>query len=1299
MAKAIKFWLSISTILVAMLLVGCSDEPTPSPVPDPTASQAPAPIASAIDTPTPSPVPTATPTQIATPIPTVTFTPEPTATPTQTATLTPTAAPTQVATPTPTVTLTPEPTAMPAQTAAPTPTATLTPEPTATPTPVPTPTAVPTPTHTPEPEDVGTPEMDRAALEELYNATDGANWSDNQNWLSDAPVREWYGVDTGSDGRVTELRLFRNNLRGEIPFEIGNLTRLRSLNLGGNELSGEIPSELGNLTRLSFLALDYNQLTGNVPPELGNLRNLGILGLHINELSGELPSELGQLVNLTWLNFSNNQLSGTLPQEMSRIRNLGEFFFDNNLSLCAPHDAEFQIWLERIDKWDGDICVPLALPEDIVADRAALVALYHSTEGGERWFNDENWLSDEPLHTWYGVRTAGGRVTEVRLRRNGLWGEIPDELRMLTRLEVLDLGDNEIVGPLPGWVGELSHLRRLLLDRNVFTGELPPELGSLSRLEEFTLDDSAGFYGKLPETLTRLDKLRRLIFHRTALCVPLDEGFQRWLDGISDWRGWDCPPGAKDLPIPTEVSYPIVTREQGYGYTIDIPDDWEDRGDYIESVPEGELTIRAYDLLAETTLTQFAESLKDNLEQELSASAYVFEITSFEKRQWAGQDSYIIEYLQGNSPDYCVKDVVERIVLRSSLPGPPRGYRLRHGVCDWELTRQLDRVRRETLDSFRIVTNDDAYYSQFISRPGVLIKAPGKVDPEALKKAAEILDVMLDGRPDIPDCLGRIGSGLAIVADGDPLTALPEHAHRRGGDPYANSRHVPGAGGGSRRTPVSATPEQMLRGFDGYPPFRDVHEPGHHVQICFTESDILKWVDLYQDAVERVGTIDDPIDRLATINYEEFWAGFTSFYFHRHYAPRRYAEQLYPEAFALMESIYGKLTPTESDHPGYAQYVTASGHKLPWLVPGGLTYENDTFGYRIDLLPGWVVKEESTHELLLVSRNWPWPEIRIEYTRLPGRVDPDEALVDFAESRRLDWEKKTGRWYRSEVKSFERESLDGGDTYWAHFYGLEWPESCEVDIVERVLLATHSGDTYGVALQGRACGEGNQYALQDFETMLGSFILPGSKRTPALESTHSPTLETDSSEIAGLERDALVALYNSTGGERWHNNENWLSDRPLDEWYGVRMVGGRVTKLFLNSNRLRGRIPAELENLTNLRELWFGDNNGLTGEVPSELSSLTRLEVIDVSRAGLSGSIPAWLGELRGLRKLYLSGNRFEGEVPAELGSLTNLGALILRENRGLRGPLPEAFTGLRELYWIELGIISNPTQCQFLCA
>ena len=34
-------------------------------------------------------------------------------------------------------------------------------------------------------------ESDRAALVALYNATGGANWTDNTNWLSDEPLSEW----------------------------------------------------------------------------------------------------------------------------------------------------------------------------------------------------------------------------------------------------------------------------------------------------------------------------------------------------------------------------------------------------------------------------------------------------------------------------------------------------------------------------------------------------------------------------------------------------------------------------------------------------------------------------------------------------------------------------------------------------------------------------------------------------------------------------------------------------------------------------------------------------------------------------------------------------------------------------------------------------------------------------------------------------------------------------------------------------------------------------------------------------
>ena len=41
---------------------------------------------------------------------------------------------------------------------------------------------------------------DRDALVALYNATDGANWKNSENWLSDAPIGEWHGVTTDTNG-------------------------------------------------------------------------------------------------------------------------------------------------------------------------------------------------------------------------------------------------------------------------------------------------------------------------------------------------------------------------------------------------------------------------------------------------------------------------------------------------------------------------------------------------------------------------------------------------------------------------------------------------------------------------------------------------------------------------------------------------------------------------------------------------------------------------------------------------------------------------------------------------------------------------------------------------------------------------------------------------------------------------------------------------------------------------------------------------------------------------------------------
>ena len=83
--------------------------------------------------------------------------------------------------------------------------------------------------------------------------------------------------------------------------------------------------------------------------------------------------------------------------------------------------------------------------------------------------------------------------------------------------------------------------------------------------------------------------------------------------------------------------------------------------------------------------------------------------------------------------------------------------------------------------------------------------------------------------------------------------------------------------------------------------------------------------------------------------------------------------------------------------------------------------------------------------------------------------------------------------------------------------------------------------------------------------------------------TARPTMAQPSPE---MEREALVALYNATGGPNWISNDNWLSDVPISEWEGVTTDGnGRVTELHLGENQLSGEIPPELGNLINLTEL------------------------------------------------------------------------------------------------------------------
>ena len=177
--------------------------------------------------------------------------------------------------------------------------------------------------------------------------------------------------------------------------------------------------------------------------------------------------------------------------------------------------------------------------------------------------------------------------------------------------------------------------------------------------------------------------------------------------------------------------------------------------------------------------------------------------------------------------------------------------------------------------------------------------------------------------------------------------------------------------------------------------------------------------------------------------------------------------------------------------------------------------------------------------------------------------------------------------------------------------------------------------------------------------------------------------ESDSAS-AETNREALVALYNATGGPNWTNNADWLSDTPVGEWHGVQAdSAGVVIALNLYSNGLRGEIPPELGQLSILYDLNL-EFNELSGEIPPELGQLSNLEVLTLNGNQLSGAIPAELGQLSNLEVLSLYGNQLSGAIPAELGQLSNLEVLFLNDNQ-LSGAIPAELGQLSDLKVLEL--------------
>lgn len=189
-------------------------------------------------------------------------------------------------------------------------------------------------------------------------------------------------------------------------------------------------------------------------------------------------------------------------------------------------------------------------------------------------------------------------------------------------------------------------------------------------------------------------------------------------------------------------------------------------------------------------------------------------------------------------------------------------------------------------------------------------------------------------------------------------------------------------------------------------------------------------------------------------------------------------------------------------------------------------------------------------------------------------------------------------------------------------------------------------------------------------------------------------------QLSEADRQAMIDLYESTNGDEWLFNDNWLGEPGTEcDWFGISCSDGSDSyALALSSNNLSGEIPDSLANAEGLRFLLMS-NNDLTGTWQLGESDLPRVIVIELDNNRLEGfdlapdsapqltfldlsnnqlsTFPEGLDGLELLHGLRLSHNQLSGELPGWFSDLS-LEELYLADNQ-LSGSILPALAAMEE--------------------
>ncbi|ESR36606.1 hypothetical protein CICLE_v10029889mg, partial [Citrus x clementina] len=296
----------------------------------------------------------------------------------------------------------------------------------------------------------------------------------------------------------------KNNLTGEIPSWICNLSSLYILDLSDNNLSGELPR---------LLDLQGNNFFGTIPDTFMNGSNLGIIDMSHNLLQGRIPKSLANCAVLEIIDLGNNQIIDTFPAWLGTLSELDILVLQSNNFHGEIKEHKMECGFPKLRIVDlSNNSFTGNLPSKYFQCWNAMKFVNASQLRYMRNFLSSYFSFDFYgyfPHYYYSLTMSNkGQMlsyekipyilTAVILSSNGFHGEIPTSIANLKGLQVLSLANNNLEGHIPSCFGDLTKLESLDLSNNWFSGQIPQQLTGLTFLEFFNVSHN-NLTGPIPE--------------------------------------------------------------------------------------------------------------------------------------------------------------------------------------------------------------------------------------------------------------------------------------------------------------------------------------------------------------------------------------------------------------------------------------------------------------------------------------------------------------------------------------------------------------------------------------------------------------------------------------------------------------------------------------------------------------------------------------------------------------------------------------------------------------------------------